>query len=708
MKKTLAIIMLLMLYSLSSAQWSYMYDSFSSFTFKAVKYVSPKVVFLIGDNNLILKSADGGKTWAKLFTGFLSDYGFNDISVIDENNITAIGNNGLIIRTTDGGVTWKKQLSGTKEELCEISYADKNNGMIVGVNSVILRTTDSGASWIKKSCGDNLELTSVVMMDHDNAVISGTHWSTEASYSSIYKTTDGGNTWTLQKSDNSWESFFHISSIDQNNKITVGANGSIYRSTDAGLTWNKQNSGTTCWLWDACFYDSLNGIVIGQYSSSGKLLKTTNGGETWEEPDPYVPSGGLFGVSFGDKLNGIAVGEFKSIILTTDGGTTWKRQESGIKSSFYSLHAFSPDTLIAVGAFGRIEDILIREGDLKTITTSSIGVNDLFDVSFADRNNGAIVGEHGTILYSSSGTYPWTPRESGVTEDLFGVSCPEENYVVAVGRNGTILRSADGGLNWTKQTSNTAASLFSVCFVDKNTGTAVGDNGTLLKTLDGGVNWSVQDIGTKVKLNRVVFANKSKGIIVGNSGIILITSDGGQKWTYANSKTQNDFYGACFTDESHIIAVGAEGVVQSTTDGGANWDLQANAAFGKLYGVSFGDVLNGFIVSEYGVYYRTRNGITSVEDNLKKIAPDSYMLSQNFPNPFNPAAAIKFSIKKAEHVSLKVFDMLGREVSTLVNEYKEAGSHVVYFDGSYLPSGIYIYTIQAGSFRDSRKMTLLK
>ncbi|MCU7496831.1 MAG: M6 family metalloprotease domain-containing protein [Ignavibacteria bacterium] len=88
--------------------------------------------------------------------------------------------------------------------------------------------------------------------------------------------------------------------------------------------------------------------------------------------------------------------------------------------------------------------------------------------------------------------------------------------------------------------------------------------------------------------------------------------------------------------------------------------------------------------------------------------PKDFMVFQNFPNPFNPTTTISYSIPKYSHVELKVYDLLGREVSTLVSKYQASGRYKVQFDGSLLSSGIYIYTIQAGEYSASRKLMLLK
>lgn len=113
-----------------------------------------------------------------------------------------------------------------------------------------------------------------------------------------------------------------------------------------------------------------------------------------------------------------------------------------------------------------------------------------------------------------------------------------------------------------------------------------------------------------------------------------------------------------------------------------------------------------------GVYYlddlRLAKGVVvSVEDNKQEV-PAAFMLAQNYPNPFNPATVIRYSLPENEFVTLKIYDMLGKLVSTLVNEYQQAGVFNYTFDASELASGMYIYKIQAGSKSQSRKMMLIK
>ena len=95
-------------------------------------------------------------------------------------------------------------------------------------------------------------------------------------------------------------------------------------------------------------------------------------------------------------------------------------------------------------------------------------------------------------------------------------------------------------------------------------------------------------------------------------------------------------------------------------------------------------------------------------EEVNESKPTDYSLSQNFPNPFNPTTTINYAIKTAGLVNLKVYDMLGTEVASLVNESQEAGSYSVDFNASGLPSGIYFYTLTSGSYMDTKKLILLK
>lgn len=116
-----------------------------------------------------------------------------------------------------------------------------------------------------------------------------------------------------------------------------------------------------------------------------------------------------------------------------------------------------------------------------------------------------------------------------------------------------------------------------------------------------------------------------------------------------------------------------------------------------------------FYYPETGYEVITGQSILNLnEENFQEMQIKSYSLSQNYPNPFNPVTKISYSLKKAGHTELIIYDVLANKVATLVNGYKPAGTHEVTFNAANLPSGVYIYRFKAGNFSQSRKMIFLK
>jgi hypothetical protein len=161
-----------------------------------------------------------------------------------------------------------------------------------------------------------------------------------------------------------------------------------------------------------------------------------------------------------------------------------------------------------------------------------------------------------------------------------------------------------------------------------------------------------------------------------------------------------------------------EGEIFTTNDGGKTWVRQLTdykEGFWDVYQISPNEIT---VVGSGGTILRTNtNQITEVNDDNPKdeFRFSKFELSQNYPNPFNPSTTIKYSIQKYSNVTLKVFDILGREVSTLVNKEQTQGNYEIEFDGSDLTSGIYFYRLQvypavsgAGDYVETKKMILLK
>jgi hypothetical protein len=290
-----------------------------------------------------------------------------------------------------------------------------------------------------------------------------------------------------------------------------------------------------------------------------------------------------------------------------------------------------------------------------------------------------------------------------------------------VGDCGVILRTTDGGVHWSKQYSQIGHPyLRAVSFADANIGTAVGDN-IIIHTADGGVNWTKQvweesggfcgvslaDVNTGTVVGRVFDSSHGMG---GWINVILGTTDGGVTWV-TQWKGAATLSGVSFADLNNGTVVGNLGTILSTSNGGATWVARDGQTTASLYGVSFADATTGTIVGDRGIILNTvSGGTTSVEMKPTAVLPlpGGYVLSQNYPNPFNPSTTIKFELPKTTVVRLSVYDLLGREVSVLVNDKRDAGVHEVKFDGANLASGAYFYRMQAGDFTLTKRLLLLR
>ncbi|KAB2924653.1 MAG: T9SS type A sorting domain-containing protein [Bacteroidetes bacterium] len=167
--------------------------------------------------------------------------------------------------------------------------------------------------------------------------------------------------------------------------------------------------------------------------------------------------------------------------------------------------------------------------------------------------------------------------------------------------------------------------------------------------------------------------------------------DGGASWSNVTKLANST--GALFATVGEELAVNGANITASLV-------YYADTARGST-------VFDGLASVQIPVIFRTITW-TGSSVGEQGVVANSYELGQNFPNPFNPSTSINYTLGKAENVSLKVYNMLGQEVATVVNGLQNAGPHSVRFDASNLASGMYLYKLQTGSFSDVKKMMLLK
>jgi hypothetical protein len=207
-------------------------------------------------------------------------------------------------------------------------------------------------------------------------------------------------------------------------------------------------------------------------------------------------------------------------------------------------------------------------------------------------------------------------------------------------------------------------------------------------------------------------AESYEGVLVAYSNVTVIDENAdGNAGPDEGSGGSRNFGEMLIADDSNI---GTRVELQQGNNDYHNfWDsslenepirIQTGNSFDKIIGIQY------FSFSNYKLVPRTNDDFegmtTGIEDEV--LTADNFSLAQNYPNPFNPATVIEFSIPMNGRVSLKIYDILGQEVMSLLNEEMNRGVHRVNFDASKLSSGIYFYTLQSGDYMQSKKMMLIK
>ena len=406
----------------------------------------------------------------------------------------------------------------------------------------------------------------------------------------------------------------------------------------------------------------------------------------------------------------------RAVLLTPP--VSWKSQSIGRRYTLNDIFFVDGSTATAVGSGGSGGRMFKTVDAGKTwIDLPLPACKGLSAVQFVNAEVGVAVGSDGTILRTTDGGQNWLfVASTDGFRYLSGVAFSDEQNGTIVGGysgggGGIMLRTTDGGESWFQQQCPTSNSLLSVCFSGADQGIAVGAAGTIVRTTNGGEHWFVQSSGTTRRLRDICFSDANHGTIVGEDsgrGVALRTSDGGITWTSVHIEGPV-LNAVCFADNSTGWTVGVGGWMCKTTDGGLSWKRLTSGTCRSLCSVHFVNSEIGWVVGEGGTILRTTNGGTTSVDNDKLLTvPTETVLLQNYPNPFNPSTTITYHLPKSSHVRLSVYDMLGREVSVLVNERRDAGAHQTRFQASELSSGVYLYRLMAGECIRTKKMMVLR
>ena len=553
-----------------------------------VQFVDANEGWVIGSAGVILHTSNGGFTWNVQGGPLAVD--LQGMFFLD-NQRGWIGLPDGVLRTIDGGAHWTKTGSGVPNQVLDIQFLDEANGALVSNSGStggghILRTTDGGDTWLPTTCTRPGSVFPCVAhfralhFPNNTFGVAVGGWVNPQ----IYLTNDGGVSWVHQETDIKFAVPESVHFIDENNGWAVGEfQGGYLRTSDGGLTWTKLD-----WLsaGDIQFVDASTGFVASRNSG---ILLSTDGGYTWSNPDCFDYNVDLYGAAFVNSNEGWVVGGNRDtegkILHTTDGGQSWEVQQKG-NQRLLAVH-FVDQSGWVVGEGGKI---LATTNGGNTWVAQAAGTSYvLHDVDFVDDSYGWTVGEQSTgygdgrVWRTTDGGAHWLQAgyfEGWGYHGKHGVDFVnrEIGYIAgAVDGKGSVHKSIDRGQTWIeKPLGGDYPILNDLGFINANEGWVVGDGGFIARTTNGGDTWDLQASGTGAKLYAVAFLDSQRGYAVGQkpSGStspdanVLKTTDGGLTWVEETIGVYNysGMRGVAFPDPYRVWVVGEDSLIMSYVD----------------------------------------------------------------------------------------------------------------------------------------------
>ena len=659
-----------------------------SATLNSVYTINQKV-WIVGNNGTVLVSINAGNTYS---TYAYTANNLNRVSFIDENNGWLVGNGGTIAKTINGGVNWTAQTSPAGVNLTDVKFINSTNGYACGDGGTVIYTTNGGVNWLQYTTNSTKNLYSIdvsgstiICAAADGVILkyNGSSWST-IDYGILTKTDVRG-----------------VSMLNSSAFYTCGGGGFINFSSDGGASRTYQANPMMGSLKSIFMYNSSKGWAVA--SNNNAILKTSNGA-TWS-----FQSGVTVGYSFTLKQvtsgnignpfcphpknkNGVFILAGSALYRSLDRGETWVLLNAAVPgSSCHSFFVNTLDTNLMIASKGSGGGRVIKSTDYGVTWTDVINPINLtsygmpLEVDPNVPNTVYLAPDNAPIRKSTDWGTNWTILSGGEPGGLFRSPCDiivqyGNSNVILVGDGttgsgiGKVWKSTDGGLNWTLTNSVTGSEVPSLC------NSSIDINLCYHSSWSSGSFWKSTNMGS-------TFTNLSRS---GSLWIADIAKDDPNAVTY-------DEYGSnCWF----------------SLDGGTTFTNAIPVGSSPAAGVFYMDKSTMLYQHGGGVHkFNITYSVSPVTGNhqISSETPAEFSLAQNFPNPFNPSTIINYNVSKASFITLKVYDIAGRDVKTLINANLAPGKYSMDFDASSLSTGIYFYIMLAdGQKVDTRKMVLVK
>ncbi len=359
--------------------------------------------------------------------------------------------------------------------------------------------------------------------------------------------------------------------------------------------------------------------------------------------------------------------------------------------------------------------------------------NGLQDVFFAGTLSIFLTKQQTLLVGALNGIWRSTDKGNSWENALYGNTYGYDAWCFIQAKDGTIFsggsqirKSTDDGKTWTI-VPNLPTSFWPIgWFTMDVSGNLYATSNGVLKSTDNGSTWNwaneglIQDPNqTQATVNQITVDPLTGSLFIYTSRYkssrMFRSDDEGVHWIPINDGfigTYSSIFELASSSRYGVFAGLDDGTgIFSSIDGGNKWQYMAleHRAVPVMVVICFAwegedTLLVGTGDGLYRVVLSTATGVSRETSGI----PKNFSLSQNYPNPFNPATSIQYMVSCISHVTLTVYNTLGQEVATLVNEEKPAGSYSVTFDASNLPSGVYFYRLQAGNFTETKKIILLR
>ena len=557
-------------------------------------------------------------------------------------------------------------------------------GIITDTVNFVLKSSDNGASWDTLWSGFDFPAGKIIFLDKSHWWLLGQN--------EIYKTNNAGSDWQKILFDKNYNyTYTDIYIPDTSTIYVLQSQGEyIFYSSDSGVEWKSIKTNLPAGQADKIiFLNSSKGFAYGN-----DIFVTSDGGNNWQYVSKSIRDD-IISIDFVNKRKGWAIGN-NGLYYTTNGGSEWSKKAFPIEK-FQKYSGRSSLNMID-SLYGWVNN------DSRVFNTTDGGEswNEVkFDSTFA----------FGKIKFFN--------RSLGIIYNVQFYSSP-------TWRQNFILATTDGGESWNKypDSASNDYNFNNITFSESSKLWGVNAEGLWMST-NMGKDWKLKYPDLSYSQKAITFLDPLNGFAALSSDEMVRTRDGGDTWElyYANNSLlpfdlkvigPNNVPGGT----ALITLCPGYGGTINKFDFGTDIPYFKNTVSyaytsGIIYGISAvveNNRPNVWIAGDgFTILYREYEEIISdVRGEPNSELPEEFLLEQNYPNPFNPVTKIRYEISKSGLVTLKIFDILGKDVKTLVNGYRSAGRYNADFNASNLAGGVYFYQLRCGKFISTKKMMLLK